>query len=429
MKLLFVADNSTEQNWGCRATSFALRRMVAERHEITGTITRALLKSPLTEPRAHAERAHALLVRRLRRPKVRRTPVIGDLVFGGIGALGPVYDPSHDIDADAALLWDLRERSPKARAIVAGIEACDGIVVNGEGEMIFANPPRATLLQTLAICALAKRRGKRVFYINGMVSRAPDGTALAETVAATARTLDGAVLSVRDYLSRDTAAELLPALTPAFHADALFRWYPHFADVAEARYDPGALIPFFDRTGTLRPAVTDRPYVAISGSSLAAKNQRGAADGYTLLAERLKALGLPLLLVATCRGDDFLEVVAKRTGLPFLPVSTPILAGAAVMANARLLVSGRWHPSIMAALGGTPCVFLGSNSHKTFSLQQLLDYPAPREFPAIPRADDVEAIAAAAREALADGIDRRRTIAAAAARMNESARAMIDCVA
>jgi len=71
MKLLFVADNSPEQNWGCRATSFALRRMVAERHEITGAITRAL---------------------------------------------GAVHEPSHNIEADAALLRDLRERSPKAGA-------------------------------------------------------------------------------------------------------------------------------------------------------------------------------------------------------------------------------------------------------------------------------------------------------------------------
>jgi len=44
-------------------------------------------------------------------------------------------------------------------------------------------------------------------------------------------------------------------------------------------------------------------------------------------------------------------VVAKRTGLPFFPVSTPILVGAAVMANARLLASGRWHPSITTTAG------------------------------------------------------------------------------
>lgn len=428
MKLVLVADNSTEQNWGCRATSFALRRMIASRHEITGTITRALLKAPLTAPRAGLEPAHAVLVRRLRRPKVRRTPVLGKLVFDAIGLLGDIHEPTHDSEADAALLWDLRDRSPKARAIVSRIEACDAIVVNGEGEMIFSTPARPTLLQTLAICALATRLGKRIFYINGMVSRAPGGTANLATVAATARTLGDAIVSVRDHLSLETAAELLPTIKPAFHADALFTWYRHFAANDGAAYDASALVPFFDRTGAVRPAVTDRPYIAVSGSSLAARNQPAAADGYTLLAERLKSLGLPVLLVATCGGDDFLEVVARRTGLPFLPVATPIMAGAAVMANARLLVSGRWHPSIMAALGGTPCVFLGSNSHKTYSLQQLLEYPAPREFNAIPNAEDVEAIVASARGALTDGADRRRAITTAAANMDQSARGMMECL-
>ena len=403
--------------------------MIASRHEITGTITRALLKSPLTVPRPGAERTHAALVRRLRRPRVGRTPVLGGLVFGVIDTLGAIHPPSHDSEADAALLWDLRARSPKARAIVERIKACDAIVVNGEGEMIFSTPARPTLLQTLAICALAKQRGKPVFYLNGMISRAPDGSALAETVASAARVLDGAIVSVRDGRSQTTAAELLPALRPAFHADALFTWYRRFAHDPADRYDPAALVPAFDRTGAVRPRVTDLPYIAISGSSLAARNQRAAADAYTLLAERLKSLAMPLLLVATCGGDDFLGVVARRTGLPFLPVATPILAGAAVMANARLLVSGRWHPSIMAALGGTPCVFLGSNSHKTFSLQELLDYPAPREFPAIPDADAVEAIVTTARDTLAQGTDRRRAISQAAAKLDDSARGIIDSIA
>jgi hypothetical protein len=35
----------------------------------------------------------------------------------------------------------------------------------------------------------------------------------------------------------------------------------------------------------------------------------------------------------------------------------------------------------MAALGGAPCVFLSSNSHKTRSLQAVLGIQEPREFP------------------------------------------------
>lgn len=34
----------------------------------------------------------------------------------------------------------------------------------------------------------------------------------------------------------------------------------------------------------------------------------------------------------------------------------------------------------MASLGGNPCVFFNSNSHKTRSLQEILDYEIKNEF-------------------------------------------------
>ena len=54
-----------------------------------------------------------------------------------------------------------------------------------------------------------------------------------------------------------------------------------------------------------------------------------------------------------------------------LRVEVPILLGATVLANSKLFVSGRYHPSIMASLGGTPCIFLGSNSHKNTVVSKL----------------------------------------------------------
>lgn len=110
------------------------------------------------------------------------------------------------------------------------------------------------------------------------------------------------------------------------------------------------------------------------GSSAAAWNPKRAKPHYEALTQALKKLGQPLVLVQTCEGDAFLEDVAKEAGVPFIPVNIPVMAGAAVLARAEVFVSGRWHPSIMATLGGTPCVFLGSNSHKTRSLQEQIGY-------------------------------------------------------
>jgi polysaccharide pyruvyl transferase WcaK-like protein len=64
-----------------------------------------------------------------------------------------------------------------------------------------------------------------------------------------------------------------------------------------------------------------------------------------------------------------------------------LLCGA-VLAHARLFISGRYHPSILASLGGTPCIFLGSHAHKMGSLSMVLEYERHREFDAFP--DDAE---------------------------------------
>ena len=46
----------------------------------------------------------------------------------------------------------------------------------------------------------------------------------------------------------------------------------------------------------------------------------------------------------------------------------------------------------MASLGGTPCVFMSSNSHKTGSLQDLLQYNERKEFNLLPTDEECEAI-------------------------------------
>jgi polysaccharide pyruvyl transferase WcaK-like protein len=75
-------------------------------------------------------------------------------------------------------------------------------------------------------------------------------------------------------------------------------------------------------------------------------------------------------------------------------METPIIAAAKILANAQAYVSGRYHPAIMASLGGTPCVFMGSNSHKTWSLQALLEYDKIMEYDSVPSAEEIKKIVA-----------------------------------
>jgi len=107
--------------------------------------------------------------------------------------------------------------------------------------------------------------------------------------------------------------------------------------------------------------------------------------------------------VPTGAGDRFLYDVAEDTGVPIVPAEVPILMGGAILANARLFVTGRYHPSIMAAAGGTPCVFLGADSHKTRSLQRMLGYDDPHAFSAIPPPEEHSDLLAECRERLDGG--------------------------
>ena len=429
MRLTIVADNSTSPNWGCRATSFALRELLSTRHEIVGNVDRDLLRAPFTADARIPANLHAGIVAKLRRPRLRRLPGLGKLAFDAIDLLGKVHAPTHAAAAQAELLWATRASSPKARALVAAIEPCDAIVVNGEGEMIFSTPPRESLLQTLAICALARRMGKRLFWLNGMISAAPDSQVNPESVEAVRTELAGAVIAARDPLSFETAQRLLPGMVDRWFPDALFSWSRLFAVQAPLAYDASRLIAWFDRTGTTRPACTHEPYIVLSGSSQSARDQARAADCYTALARALGTLGMPVLLVETCVGDLFLRQVARRTGLPCMSVETPMMAGAALLANARAFVSGRWHPGILASLGGTPGVFMGSNSHKTAALQQMLSYPSPVEYPPFPDATSIAAIVQDTRQAIAAGADLRASVAMRAGKLAAQVPQLLDLVA
>jgi polysaccharide pyruvyl transferase WcaK-like protein len=154
------------------------------------------------------------------------------------------------------------------------------------------------------------------------------------------------------------------------------------------------------------------PYICIGGSALAAKDKKRSAEHFSLLVEKAKGLGYPVYLTENCGGDSFLQKVAAETGVGLVPVETAIFMGGAILANARLFISGRYHPSILASLGGTPCIFLGSSAHKMHSLQKVLGYENPHEFSVYPSGSELEEILEMARDYLDQGESLRMIIKA-----------------
>ncbi len=64
----------------------------------------------------------------------------------------------------------------------------------------------------------------------------------------------------------------------------------------------------------------------------------------------------------------------------------------------------------MASLGGTPCIFMGSNSHKTLSIQDVLDYDEVIEFGANPTDLEIDKIIDLAKIKLDQGAGLRNKI-------------------
>ena len=147
----------------------------------------------------------------------------------------------------------------------------------------------------------------------------------------------------------------------------------------------------------------DEPYICIGGGALASTQPEHAARCYARLVDGLRDLGYRVILTENDVPDSFLRKVAAEEKAGIVPFNAPILLCGAVLAHARLFVSGRYHPSIFASLGGTPCIFLGSHAHKMGSLARVLDYDSQREFSAFPDEDESAEIVATAKDYLRQG--------------------------
>lgn len=292
------------------------------------------------------------------------------------------------------------------RGLCEAVRRHDTIVVDGDGDMIFKENPRRNLLADLALIELGRHFGKEVYYVNSIFADCPvtgRNEALATRCLSTLEKCDG--VAFRDPRSRELYLELGGREDARWIPDSLFHWYN---DLKDSRHHlPGNgdfVIPYTQEDDRHFGRLDfDAPYICVTGGSRAAFTQQKAFEGFCTLVSRLQDLEHPVYLVPTCGGDRFLHNVAEETDTPLVPGEVPILMGGAILANARLFITGRYHPSIMAAAGGTPCVYLGADSHKTRSLQRMLGDEDPRVFSAIPSPNEHDDILARARELLREG--------------------------
>jgi len=427
---LLVGDNRTSGNWGGRAGSIALAALLREGFgEGESVYSSELLLSSSDYgyrsrlfPRSKAWVAREVAVSASR-----------NCIVCGVRWLDQRLGPGDFLAADPArsvrnlLAW--RGSDPGLQSLYDRVAAADIVIINGEGDVVFARPSRRQILFFAAVIRLARQLGKRVAFVNAQLSDCPLTGRNPEAFDVIAGALQEChFVSVRDPESRLIAQREMGLGEAAMIPDALFSWFDAQRDARTHLPSNGDfVIPPPEREELLGRLDFSRDYICVAGNSLASRpgHQEALSEGYRRLLVAIRSLGLPVYLVIADGPDRFLLELARQLELPVVPLETPIYFAAAILGRARLLVSGRYHPVIMGALGGTPSLLLSTGSHKMRSLARVLEHERLEVFPATPDAAAVRRLARAAAACLAAGSSLRARLQAVAEQRAAEARQLV----
>ena len=366
-----LSDNRTGWNWGARATSIALIELIKQHCNICGIIYNDLKLSNVVL-------YHKFLFIKIyffvNRTDSKKAVLLEKCLFH-LKLLKRVFWIGDDHKKNIQMYYKYNVKNRLLEFIDNQLENADCLVVNGEGDMIFSYE-RYTLRFLLTIMEIAHKKKIDILFLNSMVSESPSNDnrekngALKELCIKILRYCS--VIQLRENMSGQLLSRVAPDILYDIVPDALFTWGKELSTVSlknsniVLNHEMEILYGQYDFS---------MPYICISGSSLISTLDRiEVVNSFIKLVEALKKLKYPIYLIAPCTGDSFLKEVALESNVKYIPVNVSVLIGAKILANSILYISGRYHPSIMASLGGTPIICFTSNSHKMLGLQQLLQY-------------------------------------------------------
>lgn len=343
--IVLAGYNIDDLNIGCRATSQALYNILSKEYHIKNVIYRYELLD----------------------------------LFIQIDIQGTIFDFISTVE-----LYPVIYQQMETKLRDAGM-----LVINGEGSFIFTNPRRKDLYVFCVLMYICIKANIPFCVVNAMMSAGNDGVVDKNLYSEVIFFLKRARhVVVRDPYSLELIERDVPQA--CFLPDALFSEY-EYAKHTNSNHNYCA-----NAMQYMGLKETDR-YVILSGNSEAAHFCITALETFDTLVNKIldclrKKSGLKLVLVQCCKGDGFLLEIGKRYNLPVVPVETDIKVLGYIFQNAECFISGRYHPSILASLGGTPCIFMGSNSHKTKSIQTVLEMQNVKEFSALPSSTECQEI-------------------------------------
>ena len=389
LNVLFISDARVTKNWGCRGTSASIVRLldgVASEIESIPNLDKFYNPIRLSFlgwwPKSIPDRRlTAIIVRILKRLNLHDA-FIQKLSLNQLS-----------VSQIVERMYQCRASDKKVDSIFNKITACDVVIVNGEGDFIF-DPNRSTRFMLAAFIKIAQESRKKVYLINAMFSKAPgqeiDKAGEVDTIEVLQScdkilVRDRDSLSVLRFLRVDAGAEFCP--------DALFEIGPR-VDLASSccRQVPELLVPCHAEE-RFTPIDLSSPYIALGGSSAISKSDPSIAKSmYRKLLIRMRGEQLNVVLFQSCTGDQWLVELAEELSIPCVLVEAPLAAYSGFLGGAEVILSGRYHPSVIASSVGVPIVPLASNSHKMRALQKDMGYGDGTEFSFPPAEDEINKI-------------------------------------
>jgi len=126
-----------------------------------------------------------------------------------------------------------------------------------------------------------------------------------------------------------------------------------------------------------------RPYICIGDSSgiknVYNKVKWDVVDVMSELISKLKKVIPQVIFIDGYNGgNEDVNQIIKKLDLGCIRLQNTTYHDLyQILKEASIFISGRWHASILAVLSGTPILLWGSDSHKTRSLYELLNYSYP----------------------------------------------------
>ena len=321
MRVTLLNDTSHNTNWGCAGTMTGLKTTLAGLCD-EGSIESIDLR-PL--PFRKAKYLRILAQRRL---------------------VNCLLDRDCSVDRLSSALKSLNYK-------FSGNRLPDRLYLNGEGGI---HSRSGHLARFLGIADLYKKLGVEVYAVNQSVDLKA-GSNQAELVRSVYNRFD--YISVREPCSLRLLeqigvehAELVP--------DAAFSLPPVKGDEVPTK-TAGFQMP--------------ERYICLTGASdLNARSSRKILPVFNSIRE---GTGLPVIMLASTKTDKALARSLKKRNPDMMVITDAVdyITVMAVIARSEMLVGGRFHLAIFAALHGTPVVPFEGNTHKIKGLVELLSYP------------------------------------------------------